>query len=851
MTTGNKIRVYDIAREIIPSSIDERNQKKIQSDITKEIITLAPEFGQHPKTASSSIDSDFKDKILEKIDLEEIIRKYTGEEGLRAFKIGQANVEKEARIASERNPEIVSGDPSSKVRRLKIVRRIAAPVEEEVSEIEEPSLPQIEELKPESELLADEPEDDLEEDISEDVNLKEMMDFIKKPQNTASKAPIKSMKQVKSIPLKPSSSSYGSSSSAGQPYRVAKPTVNIGLGRTKRKRSPSDDDRVRKPKPNQIIQEDTGPKEIIILKPMTVRELSQKIETPETNIITYFFMKKIVKTVNDILEKNLIVEYLESLNYIVYTEEDDEGVHEELKSTLAQDESAGHLISRPPVVTIMGHVDHGKTTLLDVIRASKSKVVDQESGGITQHISAYRIETKDYDENLRKITFIDTPGHEAFTAMRRRGATITDMVILIVAADDGVKPQTIECIKHIKETKVPFLIAVNKIDKPGANPDKVLGQLAEYDILVEQYGGSVVCSMISALKNENIDDLLEKILLVADAELSEKIRSNPNRLAVGTIIEAELSRSKGPLATALIQNGTLKIGDFVSAGSVWGRVKAMYDENDSLLDEAGPSCPVKILGLSGVPKAGDSILAYETIKEAKEEAEMLAHEELESKRFKGLSAFASGIKEGQENELRVIIKADVQGSAEAIAHEINKLSTEEVLVKPISLETGSITSNDVDLAERTGAVLVGFHVGTDSQTAKLAEKLGVRIKTYEVIYKLTEDIERAVLGLHEPEREEIRLGEIEVRKIFLIDKRSIAGSYVKSGKIQHKQIAKVFREGVQIYEGKVDYLRRFKDEVKEVKEGFECGLSFEKYNDLQEGDIIECWTVKEVHRTKL
>jgi translation initiation factor IF-2 len=844
MTVGTKIRVYDIARELIPKSIDEKNQKKIQTDITKEIINLAPEYGQYPKTASSSIESEYKEQILKRIDLEDIVKKYSGEEGLRAFKIGQANIEKEAREGTVED----STDPNFQIRRLKIVRRIAAPVEEESPSEESPEnspgdLRKTEAIEtPESKLA----EDSAEEKISEDIHIKEMMDSYKKPQATHNQAPMRSMKQVKSIPLKP----FSAESPVGQPYRVAKPSVNIGIGRTKRRRSPADEEKIKKPKSAQSVEADLGPKEITILKPMTVRELSQKIGVPETSIITHFFMKKIIKTVNDILERDLIVEYLESNNYIVYTEEDDLS-HEELKSTLAQDETAGHLISRPPVVTIMGHVDHGKTTLLDVIRQSKMKVVDQESGGITQHISAYRIETHDYDANLRKITFIDTPGHEAFSAMRRRGATITDMVILIVAADDGVMPQTIECIKHIKETKVPFLVAVNKIDKPGANTDKILGQLAEYDILVEQYGGTVVCSMISALKNQNIDDLLEKILLVADAELSEKIRSNPNRLAVGTIIEAELSRSRGPLATVLIQNGTLRIGDHVAAGSVWGRVKAMFDENDKAINEADPSSPVKILGLSGVPKAGDSILAYKTIKEAKEEAEKLAHEELENKRFKGLSAFASGIKEGQENELRVLIKADVQGSAEAISHEINKLSTGEVLVKPIAVETGSITSNDVDLAYRTGAVLVGFHVGTDSQTAKLAEKLGVRIKTYEVIYQLTDDIERAVLGLHEPEKEEIKLGELEVRKLFVIDKRTIAGSYVISGKIQHKQIARVLRDDVQIYEGKVDYLRRFKDEVKEVKEGYECGLSFEKYNDLQEGDKIQCWTIKEVHRSKL
>jgi translation initiation factor IF-2 len=562
-------------------------------------------------------------------------------------------------------------------------------------------------------------------------------------------------------------------------------------------------------------------------------------------------MKKIIKTVNDILEKDLIVQYLKTLNYIVHTKVEQEE-HVELKSTLKQDEESGNLVPRPPVVTIMGHVDHGKTTLVDTIRKTKSKVVDQESGGITQHISTYRIEAEDFDGNVRKITILDTPGHEAFAAMRKRGANVTDLVVLIVAADDGVKPQTLECIKHIKDNHIPFLVAVNKIDKPGANVDKVLGQLAEYDIITQNYGGTVECAQISALQNKNIDDLLMKIFLVADAELAEKIQSNPNRLAVGTVIEAEMSRSKGSVATVLIQNGTLRRGDFVAAGAVHGRVKSLVDETQTVVDFAEPSTAVQVLGLSGVPKAGDAFRAYKTLQEARESAEKQAQEDLDAKRYRGVYSFASEIKEGQDKELRIIIKADVQGSAEAIAHEINKLSTGEVLVKPVVVESGSVTSNDVQMAEQTNAVIVGFHVGTDTaQTAKLAEKLGVTIKSYEIIYKLTEDLERAVLGLHEPEREEVKLGTIEVRKIFTIDGRSIAGSYVTSGKIQRGEIARVLRDGAKIYEGRVDYLKRFKDDAKEVKEGFECGLSFEKYNDLKEGDIIECWTVKEVIRTRL
>ena len=433
--------------------------------------------------------------------------------------------------------------------------------------------------------------------------------------------------------------------------------------------------------------------------------------------------------------------------------------------------------------------------------------------------------------------------------MRRRGANITDIVILIVAADDGVNQQTIKCIQHIKESKVPFLVAVNKIDR-GANTDKVCGQLAEYDILVDNYGGAIVSSEISALKQLNIDDLLEKIILVADAELSDEIRSNPNRPAVGSVIEAEMSRHQGTLATILVQNGTLRIGDIIAAGAESGRVKAMFNENNEKLDAAGPSTQLNF-GLSGVPKAGDPIKVYPTIQEAKKFADEEKAKELEDKRFKGISAFASEIKEGQAKELRVIIKADVQGSAEAIAAELNKLSTDEVLVKPIVFESGSITANDITLAENTEAKVIGFHVGTDSQTAKLAEKLGVSIKSYEIIYKLIEDIGNSVLGLHEPDLEEVELGQAEVRKIFLIDKRKIAGSFVISGEVKRNEKAKVLRDGVQIYEGKLDYLKRFKDDVKTVKEGFECGISFERYNDLEEGDVVLCYTIKEIAKTEL
>jgi translation initiation factor IF-2 len=850
MTVTGKIRIYDLARDRVPEELDEKAKKKIQAELTRQILKYANDLGQNVKTASSSIDSGAVATIMSQIDMEDIIADATGE----AKPSNSMNMKMVRRVTAPSAPAEKEEDLKPK---LKIVRRITKVEQEEQQQKEDEKTKldsqdhqamQVPDQETASELTdTSEPDDPLKE------NLQEMMKA-KKPSFSKDKVKMGDLSNIRSIPLKPVPAPFVQPvdpNSAGQPYRVAKPTISSqGIGR-KRKRGAVQDER---PKPVRVeVQQvkDLGPKEITITKPMTVRELAQTISVPETQIITYFFMKKIIKTVNDILEKDLIVQYLQTLNYIVHTKAEQEE-HVELKSTLKQDEESGNLVPRPPVVTIMGHVDHGKTTLVDTIRKTKSKVVDQESGGITQHISTYRIEAEDFDGNVRKITILDTPGHEAFAAMRKRGANVTDLVVLIVAADDGVKPQTLECIKHIKDNHIPFLVAVNKIDKPGANVDKVLGQLAEYDIITQNYGGTVECAQISALQNKNIDDLLMKIFLVADAELAEKIQSNPNRLAVGTVIEAEMSRSKGAVATVLIQNGTLRRGDFVAAGAVHGRVKSLVDETQTVVEFAEPSTAVQVLGLSGVPKAGDAFRAYKTLQEARDSAEKQADEDLEAKRYRGIYSFASEIKEGQDKELRIIIKADVQGSAEAIAHEINKLSTGEVLVKPVVVESGSVTSNDVQMAEQTNAVIVGFHVGTDTaQTAKLAEKLGVTIKSYEIIYKLTEDLERAVLGLHEPEREEVKLGTIEVRKIFTIDGRSIAGSYVTSGKIQRGEIARVLRDGAKIYEGRVDFRKRFKDDAKEVKEGFECGLSFEKYNDLREGDIIECWTVKEVIRTRL
>jgi translation initiation factor IF-2 len=887
MTAKDKIRIYDLARDSVPAAItDARIQKKIQSEITRRILECAPKYGSFPKTASSCIDGAVIQNILDEVNINSIISEFAGE--------ASSNVLASAGAARSSSSSHRSMDKSTKPdegvvqkKKLIIVRRMVSTPDPLISEdkvadvasvsdsyaeinkmktdnmaldtssngvslpVQEDSFDLIETQLPVSEFSTEDVNPPESEVLSDFVNSLSVNNLQKPSLDRATKS-IDDISNVRSLSLNPSANRQAAAGQQQQPYRVAAPTLRVqgkkGLGRAK-KTTVQDNKFNKKLKFKSQEPEDEVVKIFNVPNSMTVRELSHKIEIPETQIITYFFMRKIIKTVNDIVEKDLIVQYLESLGYLVSTDEEDTLTNEELIDTLKEDETEGNLITRPPVVTIMGHVDHGKTTLIDCLRNYSRKIVDQEFGGITQHINAYQVTAEDYDGNKRVITFIDTPGHEAFTAMRRRGANITDIVVLVVAADDGINTQTKECIKHIRESKVPYLVAINKIDKPDANIDRVLAQLADYGIVTEQYGGPISCAQISALKKLNIAELLEKIILVADAELSDEIRSNPNRPAVGSVIEAEMSRHKGSMATILVQNGTLRIGDFIAAGAVSGRVKAMFNENNEALKTAGPSTPLKLLGLSGVPKAGDPIKVYPSIQEAKRVSEIEREKELDEKRFKGISSFASEIKEGQAKEMRIIIKADVQGSAEAIASELNKLSTEEVLVKPVLFESGSITANDVQLAEATGAMLIGFHIGTDSQTAKLAEKLKVKIRSYEVIYKLIEDVGRSVLGLHEPDLEERDLGQAEVRRIFTMDKRNIAGCYVLNGEVTRNEKARVLRDGVQIYEGKLDYLKRFKDDVKSVKEGFECGISFERYNDLQEGDVILCYTIKEVART--
>lgn len=504
------------------------------------------------------------------------------------------------------------------------------------------------------------------------------------------------------------------------------------------------------------------------------------------------------------------------------------------------DDKEENLVPRDPVVVVMGHVDHGKTSLLDAIR--KTNVVSGEAGGITQHIGAYKVKIND-----KEITFLDTPGHAAFTEMRARGAAVTDIAILVVAADDGIMPQTVEAINHAKAAKIPIIVAINKMDKEGADPDRVKQELTEYELVPEEWGGDTICVPISALKGEGIDTLLEMVLLVAEVN---QYRANPNRLAKGTVIEAYLDKGRGPVSTLLVQNGTLKSGDIIIAGSSVGRIRAMIDDKHVRITEAGPSTPVEIIGLSEVPQAGDSFFVVEDERLAKELAEQRKAEDKlrqQSQYTVSLDDLFSRIQEGNMKELNIIVKADVQGSAEAVKTSLEKLSNEEVRVCVIHSAVGAINESDVMLANASNAIIVGFNIRPEAAARASAEKNDVDIRLYSIIYDCIEEIESAMKGMLAPKYKEVVLGFAEVRQVFKASGiGTIAGCYVKEGKIVRNSSVRLIRDNAVIFTGVLSSLKRFKDDVKEVVENFECGMTIENYNDIKEGDIIEAYEMQEI-----
>ncbi|CDI49373.1 translation initiation factor IF-2 [Clostridium tetani] len=601
----------------------------------------------------------------------------------------------------------------------------------------------------------------------------------------------------------------------------------------------------RKNKVKKNDDENDAQEEIVIEMEdtITVKELSDRLKKTYAEVIKELMMMGVMAAVNQEIDFETAEKLGEKFEAIVVQREVD--VLEESVEQYIEEEEEEGTVKRPPVVTVMGHVDHGKTSLLDAIR--KEEVAASEAGGITQHIGAYTITI-----NGEKITFLDTPGHEAFTSMRARGAQITDIVILVVAADDGIMPQTEEAINHCKAANVPMVVAINKMDRAGANPDKVKQQLAEKGLVAEDWGGDTITVPVSAHTKEGIDTLLEMVLLTAEMQ---ELKSNPNRKAKGTVVDAKLDKGRGPVASLIVQNGTLNSGDAIIVGTTYGRIRAMFDDKGRKIKSAGPSIPAEILGLSEVPSAGDRFYVVKDEKTAREMAEKRKEktrsEYLATSKV-SLEDLYSQIKEGKIKELNIIVKADVQGTIEAIRQSLEKLSTDEVKVRVIHGGVGAITETDVILANASSAVIIGFNVRPDSNAIVSAEKENVEIKTYRVIYSAIEDIKKAMIGMLEPEYKEVIQGRAEVRMTYKISNvGTVAGCYVQSGKITRNSGVRIIRDGIVIFESELSSLKRFKDDAKEVAAGYECGIMVEKFNDIKEGDTIEAYTMETIKKHTL
>ena len=579
-------------------------------------------------------------------------------------------------------------------------------------------------------------------------------------------------------------------------------------------------------------------KKVLIPNEITVGELASRIGVSPTEVIKKLMTLGVMAAVNQTIDFDIASLIAEELDAIVEKEIILSNEEILLEEEIDKEED---LQPRSPVVVVMGHVDHGKTSLLDAIRSTH--VTDTEAGGITQHIGAHRVRIRD-----KKITFLDTPGHEAFTAMRARGAQVTDIAILVVAADDGIMPQTVEAINHAKAANVSIIVAINKIDKEGANPDRIKQELTEYELIPEEWGGDTICVEVSAKQKQNIDGLLEMVLLVAEMR---DLKANPNKRASGTVIEAKLDKGRGPVATVLVQSGTLKVGDVVIAGTAVGHVRAMLDDKGKNIKKAGPSVPVEILGLSEVPDGGDTFNVVKDERLAKtvvdERKFKIKEEKIKSHSAVTLDDLFDRIKEGQVKDLNIIVKADVQGSVEAVKQSLEKLSNEEVRVRTIHGGVGAIRESDVMLAYASNAIIVGFNVRPDAGAAASAEAQGVDMRLYRVIYDAIEEIEAAMKGMLDPTYKEEVKGHAEIRQTFKVSGvGTIAGCYVTDGVVTRSSQVRIVRDGIVIHEGELASLKRFKDDAKEVNSGYECGLSIERFNDIKEGDVVECFQMVEI-----
>lgn len=609
---------------------------------------------------------------------------------------------------------------------------------------------------------------------------------------------------------------------------------------TKGKRAVKSDKRPDKKRRREKPEEKQEKSQVIVLEtPIIVKALADKLNVAPGELITKLMALGVLANINQEVAPDAIKIVAEELGYSVelkVTEKD-----EIEKEIMPIDEDPLNLKPRSPVVTVLGHVDHGKTSLLDAIR--ETNVTSQEAGGITQHIGAYQAVI-----NNQKIVFLDTPGHEAFTSMRARGAQVTDVAVLVVAADDGVMPQTVEALNHVRAAGVPIIVAVNKIDKPNANPDRVKQQLTEYGLVPEEWGGETIFVQVSALKGEGLDTLLEMILLLA--EMAE-LKANPATIARGIVIEAKLDKGRGPVATILIQNGSLKVGDAVVCGSIYGKVRAMISDKGQKVKKAGPSTPVEVLGFSDVPDAGDLFQVVKDDKMARQIGEKRStrrrEQELQKTRKVSLDDLFKQIQEGQIKDLNIIIKGDVQGSVEALKDSLLNVSNEEVRLQVIHTGVGAINESDIMLAAASEAIIIGFNVRPEPNARKMAEQENVEVKLYRVIYEIIEDIKAAMTGMLDPKFEEVVLGRAEIRQTFKVSRLgTIAGCYVIDGKITRDSGIRVIRNGIVIHEGRIDSLKRFKDDVKEVVDGYECGIMLERFNDIKEGDILEAFVMQEV-----
>lgn len=584
-------------------------------------------------------------------------------------------------------------------------------------------------------------------------------------------------------------------------------------------------------------------KEIKIQTPISLKEFSEKLNVPLAQVITKLMGLGVMMTQNESLDEDLVILLGDEFNKEIVLEEPEEEVSVEESYNLDFEDNPNFLKTRPPVVTVMGHVDHGKTSLLDVIK--KSRVTEAEAGGITQHIGAYTVNV-----GSKKVTFLDTPGHEAFTAMRSRGAQITDIAILVVAADDGVMPQTVEAINHAKAAQVPIIVAITKMDKEEANVERIYQELADYDLVTENWGGDTIMVPVSSKTKMGIEELLEMVLLVAEMQ---ELKANPNRKAIGTIVEAKLDKGKGPMATVLVQKGTLRFGDSIVSGVSHGRIRAMVDDKHRAVKKAGPSTPVVILGLNDVPNAGDLLYAVEDDKLAREIAEknntLERAEKLASTNKVSLDNLFQRIKEGELKDLNIVLKADVKGSVEAVSQSLIKLSNEEVKINIIHSGAGGINEGDISLASASNALVIGFNVRPNMNALDLAKEEEVDVRTYRVIYDIINDVKDAVSGMLDPDIVEEVTGRAEVRQTFKLPGNTIvAGIYVVKGKMVRNGKVKILRDDIVIHEGDIASLKRFKDDAKEIATGYEGGLGIENFNDLKEGDVLECYVIKQIKK---